>query len=59
MVEPEVVAIYEYLFFDIRDLLRYPLFMEIVVFAAIREGTPYPYPRCIRRGERWACEDGG
>lgn len=26
---------------------------------AIRDGTPYPYPRCVRRGERWACEDGG
>lgn len=29
------------------------------MLAAIRQGTPYPYPRCIRRGERWACEDGG
>jgi hypothetical protein len=29
------------------------------MLAAIRNGTPYPYPRCVRRGERWACEDGG
>lgn len=29
------------------------------MLAAIRDGTPYPYPRCVRRGERWACEDGG
>ncbi|HYF41751.1 MAG TPA: hypothetical protein VEA35_04820 [Ramlibacter sp.] len=29
------------------------------MLAAIRDGTPYPYPRCVRRGERWACQDGG
>lgn len=26
---------------------------------AIRNHTPYPYPRCVRRAAHWACEDGG
>lgn len=26
---------------------------------AIQARTPYPWPRCVRRGVRWACEDGG
>ena len=26
---------------------------------AIQARTPYPWPRCVRRGSRWACEDGG
>ena len=26
---------------------------------AIQDRTPYPWPRCVRRGARWSCEDGG
>lgn len=26
---------------------------------AIRDRAPYPWPRCVRRGSRWGCEDGG
>jgi hypothetical protein len=29
------------------------------MIAAIRNRTPYPYPRCVRRAPHWACEDGG